>query len=54
VGYDQQPAFQIMAPGQKSMDERIEWEIRHGAGPLRRAVIAEGLLDEWKCPEAKL
>jgi len=54
IGYDQQPAFPIMAPGQKSMEERIKWEIRHGAGRLRRAIEAEGLWEEWKCAEPKL
>ncbi|WWC59589.1 uncharacterized protein I303_102146 [Kwoniella dejecticola CBS 10117] len=48
VGFDQQPDFPINAPGQKTMIQRITHEIRHGEGPLRRAVEAEGLWDDWK------
>lgn len=36
-----------MAPGQRSMEERIEFEIRHIQSPLRRALEAEELCDEW-------
>nr|XP_031858243.1 uncharacterized protein CI109_006386 [Kwoniella shandongensis]KAA5525315.1 hypothetical protein CI109_006386 [Kwoniella shandongensis] len=50
IGYDQPPSFQLLAPGQKTMQERIEWEVRNpiGTGVLRRAVEAEGLWDDWK------
>jgi coenzyme A diphosphatase NUDT7 len=54
VGYDQEPTFERLAPGQRSMTERIEWEIRHGAGSLRRAVETDGLLDDWAEDKAKL
>ena len=53
VGYDQEPEFPILAPGQKSVPERIEFEIRHGSGPLRRAVEAEGFAKEWAENERK-
>ncbi|WVW78312.1 hypothetical protein I302_100266 [Kwoniella bestiolae CBS 10118] len=48
IGYDHPPDFPITAPGQKSMMERIILDVRHGEGPLRRAVDAEGLWDDWK------
>ncbi|WVQ83165.1 hypothetical protein IAT38_005303 [Cryptococcus sp. DSM 104549] len=54
VGYDQQPDFVLNAPGQKTMEERIAFEIvgkEHS--PLRRAVIDEGLWDDWKDFEIK-
>lgn len=54
VGYDQEPTFERLAPGQRSMTERIEWEIRNGAGALRRAVEADGLLGDWMEDKAKL
>jgi coenzyme A diphosphatase NUDT7 len=54
VGYDQEPTFERLAPGQRSMTERIEWEIRNGAGALRRAVEADGLLSDWVEDKAKL
>lgn len=54
IGYDQKPEFDIHAPGQKEMDERIAYEIQHGSGPLRRAVEAEGMADEWDLSRAKL
>ena len=54
VGYDQEPTFERLAPGQRSMTERIEWEIRNGAGALRRAVEADGLLGDWVEEKAKL
>ena len=47
IGYDQQPEFEIRAPGQRTMSERLEWEIRNSNGPLRRAVEAEGLMEDW-------
>ncbi|ORX34002.1 NUDIX hydrolase domain-like protein [Kockovaella imperatae] len=47
IGYDTQPAFKVHAPGQASMLERIEWEIRNGTGPLRQAVLDDGLMDDW-------
>lgn len=37
-----------MAPGQRSMEERIEFEIRHVQSPLRRALEAEELCNEWR------
>ena len=54
VGYDQEPTFERLASGQRSMTERIEWEIRNGAGALRRAVEADGLLGDWVEGKAKL
>jgi len=54
VGFAQNPTFDLRAPGQKSMEERMVWEVRQGAGPLRRAIEAEGLWDEWKEDKAKL
>ena len=54
VGYDQEPTFERLAPGQRSMTERIEWEIRNGPGGLRRAVEADGLLSDWVEDKAKL
>ena len=54
VGYNQTPAFDVFAPEQRAMQERIEWDILHGNGPLRRAVEAEGLLDDWTGSKAKL
>ncbi|OCF58704.1 hypothetical protein L486_03194 [Kwoniella mangroviensis CBS 10435] len=48
IGYDQQPDFPVCAPGQKSMSERIIYEIRSEEGPLRRALESEGLWDDWK------
>jgi hypothetical protein len=48
VGYGQDPEFDLRAPRQNNMSERIAWEIRHGAGPLRRAVEADGLLGDWE------
>jgi len=54
VGYEQEPTFERFAPGQRSMTKRIEWEIRHGAGALRRAVETDGLLEDWAENRAKL
>ena len=54
VGFAQQPTFEVKAPGQKSVEERMLWEVRHGAGPLRRAIEAEGLWDDWKEEKAKM
>ena len=54
VGFAQDPSFQVLASGQKSIADRILWEIRHGSGPLRRAVEAENLWDDWKDEKAKL
>jgi coenzyme A diphosphatase NUDT7 len=54
IGYDQQPAFELLAPGQETMAQRIEYEIVHIEGPMRRAVQAENLLDDWEQPKAKL
>lgn len=47
VGYDQSPTFELYAPRQRDMTGRIEWEIRHGKGVLRRAIEMDGLLDDW-------
>jgi hypothetical protein len=54
VGYEQEPTFERIAPGQRDMTQRIEWEIRHGAGALRRAVEADGLWEDWRESKAKL
>lgn len=54
VGYDQEPTFERIAPGQRSMTSRIEWEIRNGSGALRRAVEADGILGDWIEDKAKL
>ena len=54
VGYDQKPTFELYAPKQRSMTQRVEWEIRNGAGALRRGVEAEGLLGDWLEEKAKL
>lgn len=54
VGYDQPPTFELYAPRQRDMTGRIEWEIRHGKGTLRRAVEADGLLGDWEETKAKL
>ena len=54
VGYDQSPTFELYAPHQRDMTSRIEWEIRHGKGILRRAVEADGLLGDWEETKAKL
>ncbi|WVO16635.1 hypothetical protein L204_104314 [Cryptococcus depauperatus] len=53
IGFDQCPDFNIHAPGQKSMEERLEYEIRHTSSALRRAVEAEGLINDWVPSEAK-
>jgi hypothetical protein len=29
---------------------RIEWEVKRGNGPLRRAIEAEGTMAEWDAP----
>ena len=54
VGFDESPTFVVKAPGQRTVEQRIIWEIRHGVGPLRRAIEAEGLWGEWKDDKAKL
>ncbi|RSH92271.1 hypothetical protein EHS25_008686 [Saitozyma podzolica] len=54
VGYDQRPDFPVFAPGQHTVQERIEWEVTNGAGPLRRAIEAEGMLSDWDEAKAKL
>lgn len=54
VGYDQRPDFPVFAPGQHTVQERIEWEVINGAGPLRRAIEAEGMLGDWDEAKAKL
>ncbi|KAK8847499.1 hypothetical protein IAR55_005357 [Kwoniella newhampshirensis] len=56
IGYDQKPSFQLSAPGQRTMNQRIEYAIRHpnGSAALRRAVEAEGLWDDWNEGKAKL
>ena len=54
VGYDQKPEFAMTAPTQKTMVERIEYEVRHGSGRLRRAIEAEGMSEDWVDPKAKL
>lgn len=54
MGYDQTPEFALMAPTQHTMIERIEYEIRHGSGALRRAVEAEGMASDWVEEKAKL
>ncbi len=46
VGYGHQPTFQVYAPGQKTMEERIEHEVKQ-SGALRRAIEADGLSDDW-------
>lgn len=50
VGYAQQPDFQLLAPGQRTMAERIEWEMSRspGEGVLRKAIELEGLENDWK------
>ncbi|WVQ75914.1 hypothetical protein IAR50_005549 [Cryptococcus sp. DSM 104548] len=48
VGYGVDPDFAVHAPGQSSMDDRIEYEIQYGKGALRRAVESEGLAGDWK------
>ncbi|ODO07894.1 hypothetical protein I350_03475 [Cryptococcus amylolentus CBS 6273] len=47
VGYGVDPEFAVYAPGQSSMDDRIEYEIQHGNGALRRAIESEGLSMDW-------
>jgi coenzyme A diphosphatase NUDT7 len=47
VGYDQQPEFPITAPTQRTMIQRIEYEIRYGSSALRRGVEAEGMAGDW-------
>ncbi|OCF33853.1 hypothetical protein I316_04565 [Kwoniella heveanensis BCC8398] len=47
IGYDTAPDFAVLAPGQKKMQDRIAYEITAVNGPLRRAVEAEDLLEEW-------
>ncbi|CAD6591009.1 MAG: hypothetical protein TREMPRED_005957, partial [Tremellales sp. Tagirdzhanova-0007] len=54
VGFARVPTFEVVAPGQKNMEERMVWDVRNGAGPLRRAIEAEGLWEEWKPDTAKL
>lgn len=36
------------------MTQRIEWEIRHGSGVLRRAMESDGLMGDWTDDKAKL
>lgn len=48
MAYNRFPDFPVMAPGQRSMEERIEFEIRHVQSPLRRALEAEELCNEWR------
>ena len=51
IGYEQQPEFPVKADTQLTMPERIAYEIRHGSGPLARAVEAEGLAGDWKADD---
>ncbi|WVF69695.1 hypothetical protein IAT40_004474 [Kwoniella sp. CBS 6097] len=48
IGFNTNPDFAVLAPGQKDMQDRIAFEIASVNGPLRRAVEAEGLWDDWK------
>jgi coenzyme A diphosphatase NUDT7 len=50
LGYAQTPAFQYLAPGQESMEQRIAYEITVLGGALRRAVELEGLQADWGLP----
>lgn len=54
IGFDQEPTFERFAPGQRNMRERIEWEIRHGSGALRRAIETDGLMGDWAKEKARL
>lgn len=47
VGYGRRPTFEPFAPGQKSMAERIRWNIVHTGGALRRAAQDENMLQAW-------
>lgn len=51
VGYGRRPTFDVYAPGQKSMAERVRWNILHTGGALRRAIQDENLLQVWQDDE---
>lgn len=53
IGYETEPTFARFAPEQPDMRARIEWEVKRGNGPLRRAIEAEGTLGEWDEPLGK-
>ncbi|ORY30329.1 NUDIX hydrolase domain-like protein [Naematelia encephala] len=54
IGYAKEPEFDLLAPGQLSMQQRIQWDINNGQGPLARAVQIEGLKDDWVDTKSKL
>lgn len=47
VGYGRRPSFEPFAPGQKSMAERVRWNMLHTGGALRRAAQDENMLQAW-------
>lgn len=47
VGYGRRPSFEPFAPGQKSMAERVRYNIVHTGGALRRAAQDENMLADW-------
>lgn len=47
VGYGRRPSFEPFAPGQKSMAERVRYNIVHTGGALRRAAQDENMLAAW-------
>lgn len=46
IGYGRDPDFELMAPGQTSLEERIAYVIKHDER-LREACIAEGIEKDW-------
>lgn len=47
VGYGRRPSFEPFAPGQKSMAERVRYNLVHTGGALRRAAQDENMLQAW-------
>ncbi|KZT62842.1 hypothetical protein CALCODRAFT_478751 [Calocera cornea HHB12733] len=48
IGYGRPPEFEVMAPGQKTIRERIAWALRH-VPRLREGAEKEGIT--WHLPE---
>ncbi|KAL7419312.1 8-oxo-dGTP diphosphatase [Cryptotrichosporon argae] len=47
VGYARPPSFPLLAPGQRTMRQRIADDVRAPNSALRRAVEDEGMLGAW-------
>lgn len=51
VGFGRDPAFQLNAPGQVTVEQRVLFETLHRGGPLRRAIEKEGNLGVFEAAE---